>query len=255
MTYWLGKSSLFLPTEVRDFVVERYQIVDAHTDVSVITERSVTQCFLMTDDILDETLLVMCIRICRNLGKKLVVFHSSNIPEQFLAEGLVYAHIDLTSANCLKALAALETKLGLGKNARQNSNPSKFAPSRTQSSSLENNRDILLVRKMLEYVDEKFTTSLREKDVAEHCHLSVSYFSRIFHQQVGQSFRNYLINKRIEYAKQMLKTDSEQRVSSIAFSSGFNDLSYFSRVFKKRTGMSPSTYRNLRGTIEFIDKS
>ncbi|MGR5348255.1 helix-turn-helix domain-containing protein [Vibrio mediterranei] len=251
MAYWLGKSSIFLPAQVREVVVERYSIVDALNDVSVITEHSVRYCFFFSDQNLDERLLMMCLRICKNLDKKLILFHYASIPKHYLDEELVFGRVCLSDANPMKSLANIDAKLRLldSEDIRQSINSHSHDGGETYTP-FQQNSDLETVSHMLSYIDNHFTSQIREQDVAAHCHLSVSYFSRLFHRKVGQNFRDYVCNKRVDLAKKMLKENAKQQISYIAFNSGFNDLSYFSRMFKKKTGMSPSTYRNLQGTLE-----
>ena len=86
-------------------------------------------------------------------------------------------------------------------------------------------------------------TSLRE--LAEFAHVSQSYLGSIFRSVTGRSPIDYLIEIRINRAKNLLKdgysvTDTSRLV-------GFNDIYYFSRMFKRNEGMSPSEYIRTRG--------
>jgi AraC-like DNA-binding protein len=72
---------------------------------------------------------------------------------------------------------------------------------------------------------------------------SSGYFSKYFHKRVGISFQDYVIEKRIELAKELLQRNQEMKISSVAFRCGYNDVSYFSRIFKKRTGKTPQQYK------------
>lgn len=78
--------------------------------------------------------------------------------------------------------------------------------------------------------------------MAELCHLSPSYFSRLFHRETGETFVNYMNRQKIELAKKRL-TDSRDSVSSIAYGLGFRDVSYFISVFKRIVGVTPLDYR------------
>ena len=72
--------------------------------------------------------------------------------------------------------------------------------------------------------------------------ISPNYFSAMFSQEIGQTFIEYLTEKRINEAKRMLR-QTEMRSSEIAFAVGFRDSHYFSFVFKKVSGCTPSEYR------------
>jgi YesN/AraC family two-component response regulator len=197
---------------------------------------------------------MMCIRICNNLSKSLIVFHDASVPDRFLVDDIVYASVDLAQSNHIKQIAFIETKL------RRDS----LYTSQVQNGSAALNKNIATLRKsvhetdtitnVLEYIEKHYAGTLRERDVAEHCHLSIPYFSRLFHQEIGESFRDYVSNKRISLAKQLLKDNPRQQISAIAYQCGFNDVSYFSRMFKKKTGMSPGTYRNIGGTLDLAQK-
>ncbi|MDY6852662.1 MAG: helix-turn-helix transcriptional regulator [Thermodesulfobacteriota bacterium] len=67
-------------------------------------------------------------------------------------------------------------------------------------------------------------------------------FSRVFKNKTGRSFKEYLNRVRIEMAKKLMK-EKEMNVSEACFTVGFNDLSYFSRVFHNLEGTTPSSYR------------
>lgn len=72
--------------------------------------------------------------------------------------------------------------------------------------------------------------------------MSYGYFSRCFHDIIGQSFSEYCISVRMKEAQLLLK-NTDDSIQSIAFSVGYHDEKYFSRLFKKVTGLSPSEYR------------
>ena len=104
-----------------------------------------------------------------------------------------------------------------------------------------------LIRKSIHFIRSQFTGSLSLERVAEFVHLSPSHFSRIFHEGTGESFVAYLTRIRIEEAKSLLQTRSIP-LAEIGARTGFKDQSYFTRVFKRSTGMSPGKYRGARDT-------
>ena len=77
---------------------------------------------------------------------------------------------------------------------------------------------------------------------AEHVFLSPSYLSRKFKEETGKNFNRYLSEVRTEAAKQLLE-NSGAELSDIAQSVGFEDQSYFSKVFRRTQGMTPKEYR------------
>ena len=80
------------------------------------------------------------------------------------------------------------------------------------------------------------------EEVANHVHLNPAYFSSLFKQSTGSSFKEYLNMVRIEESKRLL-ANTDYSVIDIAVASGFGDQSYFCRVFKKYTGLTPRQYR------------
>ncbi len=93
------------------------------------------------------------------------------------------------------------------------------------------------------FIDEHYPDeSISLNRVARKVNISPNYFSAMFSQEVGQTFVEYLTNKRIGEAKRMLR-QTDKRSSEIAFAVGYKDPHYFSFVFKKVAGCTPSEYR------------
>ena len=72
--------------------------------------------------------------------------------------------------------------------------------------------------------------------------MSPNHFSSIFSQEMGSTFIEYLIGKRMERAKELLRT-TQLRSSEVAYRVGYRDPHYFSSTFKKIQGMTPREYR------------
>ncbi|MEJ2758846.1 MAG: response regulator [Anaerolineales bacterium] len=101
------------------------------------------------------------------------------------------------------------------------------------------------LQKMKVYLDEHFTDpDLKMSQVAEFFNLSPNYFSTVFSQEMGETFRDYLSKLRMQHAKTLLRT-TDLKISEIAFQSGYNDAHYFCSVFKKKTSVTPSQFREL----------
>ncbi len=99
-----------------------------------------------------------------------------------------------------------------------------------------------LVKKAIQFISQNFATPLSLDDVAGHVHLNPAYFSTVFKQSTGSSFKEYLNMVRIEESKRLL-SNTNYSVIDIAIATGFEDQSYFSKVFKKYTGLTPKQYR------------
>lgn len=80
------------------------------------------------------------------------------------------------------------------------------------------------------------------KEMADLCHLSPSYFSRLFNREVGETFVNYVNRQKIELAKEQLR-GTRKSVAQIAGDVGYLNVSNFIAVFKRMEGVTPSIYR------------
>jgi AraC-like DNA-binding protein len=93
-------------------------------------------------------------------------------------------------------------------------------------------------------MEVNFRYNLKLEDFAELSHRSLSSFKRDFQNHYKETPGKWLLKKRVDYAANLLLS-SDDSVSQIAFESGFEDLSHFSRVFKERTGKKPSEFRKI----------
>lgn len=94
-----------------------------------------------------------------------------------------------------------------------------------------------------EYIDQNFTADLCLSQLSSAVYISQTYLSHVFKADMGVSPMQYLINKRIALAKQLLST-TKTSVSQIAIECGYDDPVYFSQVFKRMVGDSPKKYRS-----------
>ncbi|MBC8062868.1 MAG: helix-turn-helix transcriptional regulator [Clostridiaceae bacterium] len=106
-----------------------------------------------------------------------------------------------------------------------------------------NYTNIRKVDKIINYMTENYTNNITLQELSNYVHTSPSYLGNIFKQITGKSTINYFIEIRLNKAKSLL-TDGFT-VSETSKLVGFNDVFYFSRVFKKFEGISPSQYVNL----------
>lgn len=102
-----------------------------------------------------------------------------------------------------------------------------------------------LMDQVLQYVEENYNTALSTRDIARRFFMNASYFSKLFHEQMGCTFSCYLISVRIEKAKIML-TQTNMKLYDIAYAVGYSNVQYFSTIFKEKEGTTPSKYRQLR---------
>ncbi len=105
------------------------------------------------------------------------------------------------------------------------------------------------LQKVMEYVGANYMKRITLNDISEHVAFSVSYLSRMFKEEKGINLTSYINEVRVRNAKLLLK-GSNAPLSEVAYLTGFDDQSYFSKVFKKHTGMTPGKYREKRGIIK-----
>jgi PAS domain S-box-containing protein len=98
------------------------------------------------------------------------------------------------------------------------------------------------MRTVQAYINAHIGERLQQADISRCCAMSTSHFSRLFHHATGASFKHFVLQKRIEKSLTLLQ-DSDLRVKEIAHATGFRNMGYFTRAFKKHTGINPSTYR------------
>jgi AraC-like DNA-binding protein len=93
-----------------------------------------------------------------------------------------------------------------------------------------------------EIMEANFRYNLSLENYAELCHRSLSSFKRDFQKKYNESPGSWLLNKRLDYAAVLLRTNG-MNISQIMFESGFENLSHFSRTFKDKFGVSPVKFR------------
>lgn len=98
------------------------------------------------------------------------------------------------------------------------------------------------VKMILSYIADNFQEDITIEDVAGHCFYSKSYFMKFFKETMGVSFIQYLNDYRLEVAAKLLVGTSDN-ILDIAINTGFDNLSYFNRSFKKKYGVTPGKYR------------
>lgn len=97
-------------------------------------------------------------------------------------------------------------------------------------------------RQAVRYIREHFKEQIGLQEVADAVGLNFAYLSYLFKQEMGIGFSGFLLELRVEYAKDLLKNTS-YKIKDVAAASGFNDYHYFSKVFKRLNGVSPAEYR------------
>ncbi|MCD7957335.1 MAG: helix-turn-helix domain-containing protein [Lachnospiraceae bacterium] len=106
----------------------------------------------------------------------------------------------------------------------------------------ETRRYSMLVRTVLQTIEEDLTQPLTLGYFSKLLNVNGSYLSNLFRNEVGMTLTEYVTSQRISYAAELLLTTQNQ-IQTVAKKAGIPDVQYFSRLFKKRTGKTPSQYR------------
>ncbi|MDO4212345.1 MAG: AraC family transcriptional regulator [Bacteroidales bacterium] len=98
------------------------------------------------------------------------------------------------------------------------------------------------IRKVEEYINDHFKEEIRLQKLAELVGMTTTSFSRFFKLRTGRTVSDFIIDVRLGYAARQL-VDSTTSVIEICYDCGFNNVSNFNRIFKKRKGCSPTVFR------------
>jgi AraC-like DNA-binding protein len=107
------------------------------------------------------------------------------------------------------------------------------------------------LRKAERFIWENYTRKISLREIAQASGLSAPYFSTIFKEEMGESLSSYLNRMRVEKASYMLR-ETDLSLSDIANVCGFEDQSWFSKIFKSYTGLSPGKYQGQGGGISDV---
>ncbi len=102
-----------------------------------------------------------------------------------------------------------------------------------------------VVRQIMEEVQKNYREDMNLKTLAYKYHMNASYLGQIFQKEVGCSFTQYLGNKKIEIAKDLI-LNTNKKMSDIAKEVGYPDTSYFYRKFKQHYGVAPASLREMK---------
>ena len=100
-----------------------------------------------------------------------------------------------------------------------------------------------VVSKAKAFMNENFRKDISLDDVSREVNVSPYYFSKLFKEESGENFIEYLTGLRMEHAKSLLAKGTLS-IKEISLDAGYADPNYFSRIFKKHTGMTPREYRD-----------
>lgn len=100
-----------------------------------------------------------------------------------------------------------------------------------------------VVEQIVNYIEDHYSEKISLDQIAENMYLSPFYISRIFKSETGNAPIRHLINIRLEKAKELLESDYTGSIQEVAAQVGYDDAYHFSKLFKKRYGVSPSQAR------------
>ena len=101
------------------------------------------------------------------------------------------------------------------------------------------------VYKVIEYIRRNYFRKISLDDIAQHVHFSKTYLSRIFKEDTGENISSYINKVRVDRAR-LLLADQDLSLVDVAALTGFEDQSYFTKVFKAVTGQTPKKYKESR---------
>jgi two-component system response regulator YesN len=106
-----------------------------------------------------------------------------------------------------------------------------------------------VIEKIKAVIEARFHENLTIAQIADEVYLTTTYVCLIFKQETGFTLNEYVTKVRMDKAMELLK-DSSHRLYDICYAIGYSEPGYFSKMFKRHTGLSPSEFRNLHGTFE-----
>ena len=204
-------------------------------DVSIISNLDVRLVFFILNRTDRLQLLTIALSICENLNKRIVIICSSSLPNIVRNHKNVFFIIETNSNHLTSTFEELKRKT-----------QHIFEPHFDLDRNTNNNNHLpakLFTSEVVNFVMDNINKEIKEIEIAEKCHCSTTYFSKKFHLHFGVSFRDFVCDKRILLAKKLIEADTESKIAVISYLCGYKDVSYFSRIFKKRTGVTPASYR------------
>lgn len=106
----------------------------------------------------------------------------------------------------------------------------------------QSNKNVDKLKDILAYIENNYKNPITIEEIANVCNFSSSHFMKFFKKAMGTSFVDYLNDYRLSTAARMLLS-SDENIIEIAADCGYDNLSYFNRIFKKKYGETPSSYR------------
>lgn len=109
-------------------------------------------------------------------------------------------------------------------------------------SMMKTGNSITIAYRIMNFLEHHFAEDITVDSIAESMFLNKNYIAHVFKDETGFSLMNYVISLRINKAK-LLLTETDKSITDIAVECGYSDFTYFSKQFKKNTGLTPSRFR------------
>ena len=100
------------------------------------------------------------------------------------------------------------------------------------------------IKKVCDYIDQNLDKDISLEEMADYSSVSPFYLSKLFKDEKGVTFINFITDKRLDKGRELL-SKSDLSIKEITAQIGYNDQNYFSRIFKNKFGLSPKEYRQL----------
>ena len=170
------------------------------------------------------------------------LLYNENFERVFLESPTVIDTAGLDSIFDLFRKMSRGYQTGLQSNAAMKTLFYEIISSLNRRNDLEVRKEFAIIEKGIFYLENDVSLSLSVSEIAKMCHVSQNYFCKLFKLYSGTTPGEYILNAKIEKGKLLLK-ETLSPISEIAELCGFSDVSYFCRLFKKKEGISPLTYR------------
>lgn len=147
----------------------------------------------------------------------------------------------------LESLSCLDERDELFK-AKLNSAAARLMILISENATEKTKSDPDTLQRAIEYIHRHIADDLTVEVIAASCYISKYYLCRLFKKRMGITIMDYVLQTRIVMAKELL-ADGKSSVTHTCMTCGFGNPSYFSRVFKEKTGLSPIKYKKQRGKV------
>ncbi|WP_244835407.1 AraC family transcriptional regulator [Clostridium sp. BJN0001] len=98
------------------------------------------------------------------------------------------------------------------------------------------------IKKILNYIEDNYTRQISIQEISDYCNFSEYHFMRFFKKYIGMTCTEYINNYRIESSAHLLD-ETDKSIMDIALECGFNNISYFNKIFRKKYKITPTNFR------------